>query len=75
MNATPKEDRSSAFYADAFTESTTWGPGIFETACEEHGITAEDGEFFGHTASRLWETYSEAERAEFAVDYDDWLDA
>ena len=75
MNATPKEDRSSTFYADAFTESTTWGPGIFETACAAHGITASEDEFFSHTAFRLWETYSEAERDQFASDYDDWLDA
>ena len=72
MNTT---DRTTEFYRDAFTSATPGGPGIFEAACAAHGITSEDGEFFGHTASRLWDALSEDERAAFAADYDDWLDA
>lgn len=72
MNTT---DRTELFYRDAFTSASTWGPGIFEAACVVHGIAREDDEFFGHTASRLWDALTEEERAEFAADFDDWLDA
>ena len=50
MNTTPKEERDEAFYQDAFTSSSTWGPNVFESQCKEHGITEEDDEFFCHTA-------------------------
>ena len=75
LNTTDRTDRTTEFYRDAFTSATTWGPGIFEAECAAHGIAREDGEFFGHTAERLWDALSEAERAEFEADYDDWLDA
>ena len=75
MNTTDRTDRTTEFYRDAFTSASTWGPGMFEADCAAHGITPEDGEFFGHTASRLWDALSEDERAAFAADYDDWLDA
>jgi len=68
-------ERTTEFYRDQFTNASTWGPGIFEAECAEHGVEAGEGEFFGHTASRLWDAMTEAERAEFAADLDDWLDA
>lgn len=67
-------ERNEFFYRDAFTSSTTWGPGVFEADCAAHGITPSDDEFFCHTAARLWDALNDAERAEFASDYDDWLD-
>jgi hypothetical protein len=72
MNTTTK---TAEFYRDAFTSASTWGPGIFDAECAAHGITREDGEFFGHTAERLWNALTAEERAEFIKDYDDWLDA
>lgn len=73
--STPKEDRDSQFYEDAYTSMTTWEPGVFKTECQEHGIAPEDGESFGQTAWRLWNCLSDDEKAEFASDCDDWLDA
>lgn len=75
MNTTPKEERDEAFYQDAFTSSSTWGPNVFESQCKEHGITEEDDEFFCHTAYRLWCVITEEEKAMFISDYDDWLDS
>ena len=75
MSTTDRTDRTTEFYRDAFTSASTWGPGIFDAECAAHGITREDGEFFGHTASRLWDALTEEERREFAADFDDWLDA
>lgn len=73
---TSKEDRDEAFYVDAFTSMTTWGPGVFEADCAEHGIEYDpDEDAFGLIAEKLWEAYSDNERAEFCSDYDDWLDA
>jgi hypothetical protein len=75
MNATSKDERTPEFYREAFTESSTWGPGVFERECAEHGITPADDEFLCHTAARLWDALTDAERAQFSSDYDDWLDA
>ena len=73
---TPKAERTSDFYRDAFTESTTWGAGnYFEAECAAHGIIPATDEFFCHTADRLWSAMSDEERSQFVSDYDDWLDA
>ena len=72
--STPKANRDEAFYRDAFTSITNWGPGIFEAACEEHGISYDpDKDFLGQTALKLWEAYSEKEKDMFRAVYDDWL--
>lgn len=73
---TPKESRDEAFYRDNFTDSTNWGVGEFESYCESIGFVEPDpDDFFGHRASRLWEAMNEKQKAEFASDFDDWLDA
>lgn len=75
LNNTPKEERDSAFYRDAFTSSSTWGPGNFEAECADHAVIPGDDELFCHTADRLWNALNSEEIAQFASDYDDWLDA
>ena len=75
MSNTPKEDRNDAFYFDAFTSMTTWSANMWRDELASHGIEESDDEMFGATAERLWNAYTEEERAEFASDYDDWLDA
>ncbi len=73
---TPKEDRTSEFYEDQFCSLTNWGPGEFEKFCEVIGYTEEDpDDFFGHQAWRCWNAMTPAQRADFASDFDDWLDA
>jgi hypothetical protein len=68
-----KDERNDEFYRDAFTSSTTWGKGVFETECASHNIIPGDDEFFCHAADRLWNALTDEEKAQFASDYDDWL--
>lgn len=75
MNTTPKSDRDDAFYFDAFTSASTWSDSMWRDELAAHGIEESEDEQFGATAERLWNAYSEAERTEFASNYDDWLDA
>ena len=75
MHNTPKEDRNDEVYLDAFTSMTTWGMETWRDALASHGIEESDDEHFGATAERLWNAYTEKERAEFRANYDDWLDA
>lgn len=73
---TPKSDRDSQFYADQFADATNWGPREFEKFCDVIGFVEPDAEdFFGHRASRVWEAMTEIQKADFASDFDDWLDA
>ena len=74
MNVTPKEERDEAFYQDAFTSSSTWGPNVFESHCAERGIDV-NADSFGQVAYQLWLMLSEEEKAMFISDYDDWLDS
>ena len=68
--------RTADFYQDAFTASSNWGPGEFEKFITEIGFTADDPEdFFGQRAWRVWGVMTEQQRAEFASDYDAWLDS
>ena len=75
MSTTPKEHRDDGFYFDAFTSMSTWSANMWRDELVAHGIVESEDEHFGATAARLWSTYSEEERAKFASDYDDWLDA
>ncbi len=73
---TPKEERDSAFYQDAFTSSSTWGKGDFERFVQEIGFKEDDpDDFFGQRAFRLWEFMNDEQKAEFASNLDDWLDS
>lgn len=71
---TPKAERDSAFYFEAFTCLSTWSVTMWRDELAAHGLQ-EGEEHFGATAERLWNVYTEKERAEFASNYDDWLDA
>ena len=73
--STPKEYRNDEFYFDAFTSMTTWSSEMWRDELASHGIAESDDEHFVATAERLWDTYTEKERAEFVANYDDWLDA
>ncbi len=73
---TPKEERDTNFYRDAFTSSSTWGKGDFERFMADVGYTDDDpDDFFGQRASRVWEAMTDEQKAEFASDFDDWLDS
>lgn len=73
---TPKAERDEVFYEDQFTSASNWGAGEFENFCEVVGFVEPDTEdFFGNRASRVWGAMTEQQKADFAVDFDCWLDA
>lgn len=75
MGNTPKEERDYWLYQDQFTSASNWGPGDFERFVEELGIIEEAPEdFFAQRAWRVWDAITEEQRAEFASDFDYWLD-
>lgn len=72
---TPKDDRDTEFYRDAFCSASTWGPGFFEAMLSEHPeVESDEYEFFCHRANALWEKLSQEEIRDFMASYDDWLD-
>jgi hypothetical protein len=70
----PKAERDDAFYQDAFTSASTWGPGVFEEHCADHGIDV-NAYSFGQVAYQLWMIMTDEEKAIFISDYDDWIDS
>ena len=72
---TPKTERTSDFYMDAFTSSSNWGPGEFEKFAAEVGVKDDPEDFFGQRAWRVWDSMTEEQRAEFSSDFDYWLDS
>lgn len=75
MTNTPKDKRDEAFYFDAFTTSSTWSATMWRDELAAHNIEPGEDEMFGATAERLWNAYTDEEKAEFCSTYDDWLDA
>lgn len=72
---TPKSDRDDAFYQDAFTSATNWGPNEFEKFLTELGFREDDpDDFFGQRAWRVWDAMTAEQRKDFVENFDDWLD-
>lgn len=71
----PEHDNDPFFYQDAFTSISSWDQRFFDDDCKKHGIIPEEDEWFGLTARRLWDAYTEEEKAEFKANYDSWLNA
>lgn len=73
---TPKDERNSEFYRDAFTSSQTWGKGDFERFVQDIGFKDDDpDDFFGQRAFRVWEFMNDEQKKDFSDSLDDWLDA